>query len=116
MPLVVVLYWPILLASVLLAESGHLKDDIKIASMGPVMHLLGAAFWFVMYAAMNNGDISDFTFRKYLTVISGSSDGFFSTLFQQSYLMNILLLWANLFISVYPLLQFPNQLFFFLMR
>lgn len=82
---------------------GYLKDDIKIAIMGPLMHLFGAAFWFAMYAAINNGDISDFTFKKYLTVISSGYDGFFSTLFQQSCLVNILLLWANVFIPVYPL-------------
>ena len=65
------------------------------------MHVPMCLFWFAMYAIINKGDISEFTFRNYLTVIS-SSKGFFSTLFEQSCLINILLIWFNVFLPIYP--------------
>jgi Zn-dependent protease len=81
---------------------GDLKDDIKIALVGPLAHIPMCLFWVAMYAAVNHGDMSDFSFRNYLTVISSGYKGFLSTLFEQSCLINILLLWFNLFIPVYP--------------
>lgn len=81
---------------------GNLKDDIKIALAGVLTHIPMSLFWFAMYAAYNNGDVSDFTFRRYLTVIS-SLHGFFSTLFEQACLANILLFWFNIFLPAYPL-------------
>lgn len=83
--------------------SGYLRDDIHIALAGPIMHIPMGLFWYGMYAAINNGDVSEFTFRSYLTVISSGFQGFFSTLFEQACLMNILLLWFNMFLPAYPL-------------
>lgn len=82
---------------------GDLKDDIKIAAAGPLTHVPMCLFWFAAYAAINNGDISGFTFRTYLTTISSGYQEFFSTLFEQACLINILLLWFNVFIPSYPL-------------
>ncbi|KAL7542593.1 hypothetical protein ACHAXR_011930 [Thalassiosira sp. AJA248-18] len=82
---------------------GDLKDDMAIAAAGPSAHIPMVLFWFAFYAAINRGDISDFTFRSYLTVISSDFRGFFSTLFEQACLMNILLFWFNLFLPAYPL-------------
>lgn len=84
------------------ATKGDLKDDIKIALAGSLTHVPMCLFWFAMYAAINNGDVSGFTFRRYLTVIS-SLQGFFSTLFEQACLINILLFWFNVFVPAYPL-------------
>lgn len=82
---------------------GSLRDDIKIAIAGTFMHIPMCIFWFALYAAINKGDVSDFTFRNYLSVISSGYEGFFSTLFKQATLINILLLWFNIFIPSYPL-------------
>jgi len=81
---------------------GDLKDDIKIALGGVLMHIPMSLFWFAIYAAINEGDVSDFTFRRYLTVIS-SLHGFLSTLCEQACLLNILLFWFNVFLPAFPL-------------
>lgn len=81
---------------------GNLKDDIMIALAGPWCHVPMGMAWFAVYALVNNGDVSSFTFRRYLTVIS-SAEGFFSTLCEQACLVNILLCWYNVFLPSYPL-------------
>lgn len=145
--LVIILYGPILLATVLVHEWGHvfisrqllgedavtevvlwplggytycdristteelpepaegvlLTTDLKIALVGPLMHVPMSLFWVGMYAAINLGDMSEFTFRMYFTIISRDLAGFLSTLFEQSCLMNILLMWFNIFVPAYPL-------------
>ena len=82
---------------------GSLRDDIRIALTGPLTHVPMCLFWLAMYAAVNNGDISDFTFRNYLSEVSSGAQGFFSTLFKQACLLNLLLMWFNIFIPSYPL-------------
>lgn len=84
-------------------ERGTLAIDIKIALAGPFVHIPMGLFWVAMYASINNGDMSAFTFRMYLSVLSNDFRGFFSTLFEQSCLLNILLLWFNVFLPMYPL-------------
>lgn len=74
---------------------GSIRDDIKISIAGPIMHIPLCLFWFAMYAAVNNGNVSDF--------ISYDPQGFFSTLFRQACLMNLLIMWLNIFIPTYPL-------------
>jgi len=81
---------------------GNLKDDIIIALGGPLTHVPMCAFWVGMYAAINNGEVSNFTFGTNLSDIS-SSRGFFSSLSEQGCLINILLFWFNVFVPVYPL-------------
>jgi len=39
---------------------GSIRDDIKISIAGPIMHIPLCLFWFAMYAAVNNGVVSDF--------------------------------------------------------
>ena len=74
---------------------GSIRDDIKISIAGPIMHIPLCLLWFAMYAVVNNGVVSDF--------ISNDSQGFFSTLFKQACLMNLLIMWLNIFIPTYPL-------------
>jgi len=74
---------------------GSIRDDIKISIAGPIMHIPLCLLWFAMYAAVNNGDVSDF--------ISNDPQDFFSTLFRQACLMNLLIMWLNIFIPTYPL-------------
>lgn len=81
---------------------GNVKDDLIIALAGSLTHVPMCLFWVGMYASINNGDVTEFTFRNYLTVISSGCRGFFSTLFEQACLINLLLLWFNLFVPVYP--------------
>ena len=81
----------------------ELTCDLKIAIAGPLMHVPMGLFWLGMYASINGGDISQFDFRMYLTVLTNDFTGFFSTLFEQSCLLNIFLLWFNIFIPAYPL-------------
>lgn len=74
---------------------GSIRDDIKISIAGPIMHIPLCLLWFAIYAAVNNGNVSDF--------ILYDSQGFFSTLFKQACLMNLLIMWLNIFIPTYPL-------------
>ena len=81
---------------------GDLRTDIEISLAGPFMHIPMGIFWFLLYAAINNG-VSGFSFRSYLTVVSSGANGYFSTLCEQACLVNILILWFNIFLPAYPL-------------
>ena len=82
---------------------GDLKCDIKIALAGSLIHVIGIVFWMSIYALINDGDIRSFAFRSYLTEISSGYHGFLSTVCEQACLMNVLVLWFNVFIPSYPL-------------
>lgn len=81
---------------------GTLKADILIALAGVLSHGPQGLFWFLLYVAINNGKTSDFDFRSYFTIVSSGPQGFFSTVCEQSVLLNILLMWFNLFLPIYP--------------
>jgi hypothetical protein len=82
---------------------GTLKADILIALAGVLSHGPQGLFWFLIYLAINSGQTSDFEFRSYFTILSSGPQGFFSTVCEQSILLNILLMWFNLFLPIYPL-------------
>ena len=82
---------------------GTLKADLLIALAGVLSHGPQGLFWFLIYLSINSGQTSDFEFRTYFTIISSGPQGFFSTVCEQSILLNILLMWFNLFLPVYPL-------------
>ena len=84
-------------------QRGTLKADLFIALAGVLSHGPQGLFWFLVYLAINSGQISDFDFRTYFTIISSGPQGFFSTVCEQSILLNILLMWFNLFLPIYPL-------------
>ena len=84
-------------------QRGTLKADILIAMAGVLSHGPQGIFWYLMYLAINSGQTSDFQFRTYFTILSSGSQGFFSTVCEQSILLNILLMWFNLFLPIYPL-------------
>lgn len=72
-------------------------------SLGPLLHVPMSLFWLALHIAINDGSATNFTFRIYLTVMSSGMKGFFSTLSEQSCLINILLIWFNMFVPAYPL-------------
>lgn len=82
---------------------GTLTADILIALAGVLSHGPQGLFWFAIYLAINSGQTSAFEFRSYFTIISSGPQGFFSTVCEQSILLNILLMWFNLFLPIYPL-------------
>lgn len=84
-------------------QRGTLKADIFIALAGVLSHGPQGIFWFLIYLAINSGQVGDFQFRTYFTIISSGPQGFFSTICEQSILLNILLIWFNLFLPIYPL-------------
>ena len=84
-------------------QRGTLKADIFIALAGVLSHGPQGIFWFLIYLAINSGQVGDFQFRTYFTIISSGPQGFFSTICEQSILLNILLMWFNLFLPIYPL-------------
>ncbi len=83
--------------------SGTLKADILIALSGVLSHGPQGLCWFLIYLAINSGQTSNFAFRIYFTVMSSGAQGFFSTVCEQSILLNILFMWFNLFLPIYPL-------------
>ncbi|KAL7518241.1 hypothetical protein ACHAWX_003088 [Stephanocyclus meneghinianus] len=131
---IVTLYGPVLLLTIVIHELGHalttrrlggtvegivlwplggfalcgpvdgLGGDLKVALMGPVMHVPMALIWWGIYVGITAGREGLWPgWTIYLDVLSSSAAGFFQTLASEAFYMNLVLLGFNLFIPAYPL-------------
>lgn len=83
--------------------SGGPSADLQIALAGPLTHIPMALTWVVLYLAVHNGDLRDFSLTADLAYLSSDALGFCSTLFEQAVLLNIFFLWFNVFVPAFPL-------------
>jgi len=131
---VVILYGPVLLFTILVHEFGHalttkklggsvggivlwplggfalcgpteaLSGDLKVALMGPLMHIPMGFVWWIIYAGIAGSTHGYWpSMTIYLDVLSNSAAGFIEILSAQALYLNILLLCFNLFLPAYPL-------------
>lgn len=82
---------------------GGVRADLLIALAGPFMHVPMGLTWAMLYLALHGGDIAEFSLRTDLEALSSDMVGFCSTLFEQGVLLNVFLLWFNVFVPAFPL-------------
>lgn len=133
MVFVLVLYGPVLLATILVHEFGHaltdiklggivggivlwplggfaicgptdsLTGDLKVALAGPMTHVPMGLIWWGIYAGVTSGEHGLMPLTVYLDVLSSGAAGFFEMLSAQAFWINVYLLGFNLFLPAYPL-------------
>lgn len=125
--LILLLYGPILLVTIILHEFGHawmtkllggevgdmvlwplggfvicgpvesVMGDFKVAISGPIMHIPQMIFWLIIYVAVMQEDFDHFS-RFIDTEVP-----FGATLATQAFYLNLFLFMFNLFVPAYPL-------------
>lgn len=79
------------------------SGDLKVAIAGPLTHIPQMLTWLGVYAAVANGDFSNFGMSISLRVLQDGGGGFMSVLSAQSFWLNLFLMIFNLFVPAYPL-------------
>lgn len=131
--LIVILYGPILLITILVHEFGHalmnkrlggtvdeivlwplggfaicgpvelLSGDLKVALAGPATHIPMILLWWVIYLITKGGEEGLWPSDTIYLDILSTPKGFFEMLSSQAVYMNIILFCFNLLIPAYPL-------------
>ena len=131
--LIVILYGPILLLTILIHEFGHavmnkrlggtvdeiilwplggfaicgpvelLSGDLKVALAGPATHIAMILLWWVIYLLTKGGEEGLWPLDTIYLDILSTPAGFFEMLSSQALYMNIILFCFNLLIPAYPL-------------
>lgn len=131
--LIVILYGPVLLITILIHEFGHalmnkrlggtvdeivlwplggfaicgpveaLSGDLKVALAGPATHIPMVLLWWVIYLLTKGGEEGLWPSDTIYLDILSTSAGFFEMLSSQAVYMNIIIFCFNLLIPAYPL-------------
>lgn len=131
--LIVILYGPVLLITILIHEFGHalmnkrlggtvdeivlwplggfaicgpveaLSGDLKVALAGPATHIPMVLLWWVIYLLTKGGEEGLWPSDTIYLDILSTSAGFFEVLSSQAVYMNIIIFCFNLLIPAYPL-------------
>lgn len=84
------------------SSSAGLHADLRIALAGPLTHIPMGLAWVAVYVVFQ-GSIAGFSLRTDLQALASGSRGFWSTLCEQGVLLNVFLLWFNIFVPAFPL-------------
>jgi len=78
------------------------RADLRIALAGPLTHFPQGLAWASLYLVFH-GSFDGFSMRTDLEALASGARGFWSTLCEQGILLNVFLLWFNVFVPAFPL-------------